>query len=127
MARACASAPLPAARGGTHSGCGVRAEMNDGTSTEETQEVALKILHTADWHLGRAFPSFAEADETKLTRARIDAVDRVFGLAESFGVNAVLCAGDLFDDPAPADSWWQGLLRLLERRNWSDRPVFLLP
>jgi DNA repair exonuclease SbcCD nuclease subunit len=94
---------------------------------EETQEVALKILHTADWHLGRAFPSFAEGDETKLTRARIDAVDRVLGLAESFGVDAVLCAGDLFDEPAPAESWWRGLLRLFERRTWRNRPVFLLP
>jgi DNA repair exonuclease SbcCD nuclease subunit len=94
---------------------------------EETQEVALKILHTADWHLGRAFPSFSEEDETKLTRARIDAVDRALGLAESFGVDAVLCAGDLFDDPAPAETWWRSLLRLFERRNWSDRPVFLLP
>jgi DNA repair exonuclease SbcCD nuclease subunit len=95
--------------------------------TEEIQEVALKILHTADWHLGRTFPSFAEADETKLTRARIDAVDRVLGLAESFGVHAVLCAGDLFDEPAPAESWWRSLLRLFERRNWQERPVFLLP
>jgi DNA repair exonuclease SbcCD nuclease subunit len=94
---------------------------------EETQEVALKILHTADWHLGRAFPSFSEEDETKLTRARIDAVDRALGLAESFGVDAVLCAGDLFDDPAPAETWWRSLLRLFERRNWSGRPVFLLP
>jgi DNA repair exonuclease SbcCD nuclease subunit len=94
---------------------------------EETQEVALKILHTADWHLGRAFPSFDEADETKLTRARVDAVGRILGLAESFGVNAVLCAGDLFDDPTPAESWWRGLLRLFERHNWTNRPVFLLP
>lgn len=91
------------------------------------EDVALKILHTADWHLGRAFPSFAEEDETKLTRARIDAVDRLLGLAESYAVDAVLCAGDLFDDPAPAESWWRGLLRLFERRNWPKRPVFLLP
>ncbi len=91
------------------------------------EDVALKILHTADWHLGLAFPSFAEEDETKLTRARIDAVDKLLGLAESYAVDAVLCAGDLFDDPAPADSWWQGLLRLFERRKWTTRPVFLLP
>jgi DNA repair exonuclease SbcCD nuclease subunit len=96
-------------------------------SMEETQEVALKILHTADWHLGRAFPSFSEEDETKLTRARIDAVDRALGLAESFAVDAVLCAGDLFDDPAPAETWWRSLLRLFERRSWRNRPVFLLP
>src|SRR5712692_8646095 len=93
----------------------------------EAQDVALKILHTADWHLGRRFSSFAEEDEKKLTRARIEAVDRVLGVAESYAVNAVLCAGDLFDDPTPADSWWQGLLKLFERRNWLNRPVFLLP
>ena len=49
----------------------------------EEKDVALKILHTADWHLGRRFPSFSEEDEAKLTRARIEAVDRLFGLAES--------------------------------------------
>jgi len=80
----------------------------------EEKDVALKILHTADWHLGRHFPSFSEEDETKLTRARIEAVDRLFGLAESYAVNAVLCAGDLFDDPRPSEIWWVGLLRLLE-------------
>ncbi|HXB70921.1 MAG TPA: DNA repair exonuclease [Candidatus Acidoferrales bacterium] len=96
-------------------------------TTKETEEVALKILHTADWHLGRRFSSFAEEDEVKLTRARIEAVDQLLGIAESFTVNAILCAGDLFDDPAPAENWWRGLLRLFERRQWRDRPVFLLP
>jgi len=94
---------------------------------EEERDVALKILHTADWHLGRGFPSFGDADETKLTRARLEAVERVLGLAESFAVQAVLCAGDLFDDPAPPETWWRELLRLFERRAWRDRPVFLLP
>lgn len=93
----------------------------------EDQEVALKILHTADWHLGRTFPSFAAADQPKLTRARIEAVDRLLGLAESYAVNAVLCAGDLFHEPVPADVWWRELLRLFERRKWTSRPVFLLP
>lgn len=94
---------------------------------EAQDDVALKILHTADWHLGRRFPSFTEEDEKKLTRARIEAVDRVFGVAENYAVDAVLCAGDLFDDPSPDVSWWQGLLKLFERRKWSNRPVFLLP
>jgi DNA repair exonuclease SbcCD nuclease subunit len=93
----------------------------------EEQDVALKILHTADWHLGRGFSSFRDEDQPKLTRARIEAVDKLLGLAENFGVNAVLCAGDLFHEPAPADTWWRELLRLFERRKWKDRPVFLLP
>lgn len=93
----------------------------------EEQDVALKILHTADWHLGLRFPSFGEEDGTKLTRARIEAVDRLLGIAESYTVNAVLCAGDIFDTPAPEGHWWKGLIQLFQRRNWSDRPVFLLP
>lgn len=93
----------------------------------EEQDVALKILHTADWHLGLRFPSFSEEDGKTLTRARLEAVERLLGVAENFSVNAVLCAGDLFDIPAPDEHWWKGLLQLFQRRNWRDRPVFLLP
>ena len=90
--------------------------------------MALKILHTADWHLGRSFPAFSEEDQKKLTRARIEAVDKLLGVAESYAVNAVLCAGDLFDDPVPDAAWWRELSRLFDRRRWSNgRPVFLLP
>ena len=101
--------------------------MTTQITTMEEQDVALKILHTADWHLGLRFPSFSEEDSRKLTLARIDAVDKLLGLAESYAVNAVLCAGDIFDTPAPEEVWWGRLLQLFERRNWQDRPVFLLP
>lgn len=90
-------------------------------------DVALKLLHTADWHLGMRFPSFSEEHQRTLMRARMDVLDSIFGAAESAGVDAVLCAGDLFDDPLPADPWWQGLLERLNARDWSQRPVFLLP
>jgi DNA repair exonuclease SbcCD nuclease subunit len=93
----------------------------------EEQDVALKILHTADWHLGLRFSSFGEEDGTRLTRARIEAVDKLLGVAESYAVDAVLCAGDLFDTPAPEEHWWKGLINVLRRRNWGNRPVFLLP
>ena len=91
------------------------------------EDVALKILHTADWHLGCRFRSFDDDQQYKLTRARLEAVERILGLAESCAVNAVLCAGDLFDEPAPADRWWRGLVDSFKRRDWRDRPVFLLP
>jgi len=32
----------------------------------------LRLLHTADWHLGRRFPSFPEEAQKKLSRARMD-------------------------------------------------------
>jgi DNA repair exonuclease SbcCD nuclease subunit len=96
-------------------------------TTAEEQDVALKILHTADWHLGLRFPSFGEEDGKRLTRARIEAVAKLLGVAESYSVNAVLCAGDLFDTPAPDEDWWKGLIHLFQQRSWRDRPVFLLP
>lgn len=95
--------------------------------TEGEDDVALKVLHTADWHLGRRFPSFGEADQRKLTRARLDVVDRILNVAESEGVHAVLCAGDLFDTPDPERVWWEELAKKLSKRAWTERPVFLLP
>jgi DNA repair exonuclease SbcCD nuclease subunit len=89
-------------------------------------EVIFKFLHTADWHLGKRFERFGQY-ETSLTRARLDVLDRVLGIAERYAVDAVLCAGDLFDDPFPKREWWEGVIKKLKNRSWSNRPVFLLP
>ena len=89
-------------------------------------DVALTLLHTADWHLGRRFPSFDHEQEMRLTRARLEVVARILDVAESRNVDAVLCAGDLFDEPAPEKQWWDGVLREFQRRRWR-RPVVLLP
>src|SRR5207245_1334610 len=75
----------------------------------ESVDVMLKILHTADWHLGRRFPSFPEEAQKKLSRARMDVIARILDVARRNSVNAVLCAGDLFDDPTPAPDFWEGL------------------
>jgi DNA repair exonuclease SbcCD nuclease subunit len=92
----------------------------------EADDVALKLLHTADWHLGRKFPSFPDADEQRLTRARLDVLDKILLVAEQRGVDAVLCAGDLFDEPSPDREWWEPVARKLA--GWRARiPMFLLP
>jgi DNA repair exonuclease SbcCD nuclease subunit len=92
----------------------------------EGDDVALKLVHTADWHLGRRFPSFDEADQPKLSRARLDVVDRILGVAEHNSADAVLCAGDLFDEPDPGREWWEPLAAKLGKQR-SSRPIFLLP
>ena len=89
--------------------------------------MALKLVHTADWHLGMTFPAFGADARLRLTRARLDVVDRILGVAERHQVQAVLCAGDLFDDPDPPRLWWEGLATKLSARRWDNRPVFLLP
>ena len=88
--------------------------------------MALTLVHTADWHLGKRFRSFSPEQELRLTRARLDVVGRILDLANSRNVDAVLCAGDLFDSPSPDPEWWEGVLAEFQRRDWS-RPVILLP
>ncbi len=95
-------------------------------TSPEADDVALKLLHTADWHLGRRFPSFDEADRITLTRARVDVLDRILQEAEHVGADAILCAGDLFDEPNPDREWWLPVATKLAAMK-SRRPVFLLP
>lgn len=90
-------------------------------------DVAFRLLHTADWHLGKRFPSFDEPAEKDLRRARLDVLSEVFAAATRSVVDAVLCAGDLFDEPNPSPDWWRGLLDILRRLPAGFPPVFLLP
>jgi DNA repair exonuclease SbcCD nuclease subunit len=87
----------------------------------------LKILHTADWHVGLSFKQFEPEDARKLSRDRLSVVDQILGRAEQYNVDAVLCAGDLFDTPQPNESWWRRLAESFNRRRSWTRPVVLLP
>lgn len=87
----------------------------------------LKILHTADWHLGRRFPSFPDEAQKKLSRARMDVIARILDVGRRNGVSAVLCAGDLFDDPTPSEDFWEGLAKILRDHPGPNVPVFLVP
>lgn len=89
-------------------------------------DIMLKLLHTADWHLGRVFRSFPEEHAKKLSRARFAVLERILAAADRYTVDAVLCAGDLFDEPNPPREWWEQTAALL-RKSAPTRPVFLLP
>src|SRR5207253_9512655 len=97
MARSTVSAALPEADR--------RAPAASGLPNRRRRWDMLKILHTADWHVGRSFGMFKEEDSRKLARDRVSVVDRILGLADYHNVNAVLCAGDLFDCSEPDESW----------------------
>ena len=90
-------------------------------------DVAFRLLHTADWHLGKRFPSFDESAEKDLRRARLDVLSEVFAAGTRSIVDAVLCAGDLFDEPNPGPDWWRGLLDILGTLPAGYPPVYLLP
>ena len=87
----------------------------------------LKLLHTADLHLGLESAQFDAEARRRLARARMDAVRTILNIAEQYAVDAVLWAGDIFDTPEPHEDWWRAFAKALsERANWT-RPVFLLP
>ena len=75
----------------------------------------------------RQFRSFPEEGAQKLTRARLEVLDRILLAADRHAVDAVLCAGDLFDEPLPLPEWWEQTAARLLQNALEDRPVFLLP
>src|SRR5580704_5884928 len=93
----------------------------------EQGEIVLRLLHTADWHLGRRFPLFPEDAQKKLSRARMDVIANILDVARRNSVHALLCAGDLFDDPQPEPDFWEGLARTLRERGAPHPPIFLIP
>lgn len=87
----------------------------------------LKLLHTADLHLGLEFGQVPSAVQRPLAQARLAVVDAILGVARRHDVAAVLWAGDVFDKPDPHEDWWRGFAaKLASQRDWT-RPVVLLP
>ncbi len=60
--------------------------------------MSIRILHTADWQLGRSFAGLPAEAAPLLREARFDAVRTLARLARERRVDAVLVAGDVFDD-----------------------------
>jgi DNA repair exonuclease SbcCD nuclease subunit len=87
----------------------------------------LKLLHTADLHLGLESAQFEPDARRRLARARLDVSRNILSVAEQYAVDAVLWAGDIFDTPEPSEDWWRGFASVLTSRHGWSRPVVLLP
>ena len=70
----------------------------------------MKILHTADWHLGKRLDRFSRLEEQILV------LDEIVAIADDQKVDLVLIAGDLFDNFNPSveaiDLFYKTLKRL---------------
>ena len=87
--------------------------------------MTFKFIHTADWHIGKAFASFEPEKASVLREARFTAVERIVGHARAFGAGHVLVAGDIFDSPGLPDATLRKLLARLKAA--PDLDWFLLP
>ncbi|WP_291728198.1 metallophosphoesterase family protein [Bernardetia sp.] len=78
----------------------------------------MKILHTADWHLGKKLGDFSRLEEQK------EVLDELCQIADAQNVDVVLIAGDLFDIPLPSNEANQLFLKTLQRLSKNaSRPV----
>lgn len=56
----------------------------------------MKILHTADWHLGKKLDNFSRLEEQRVV------LEEICMIADAQDVDAVIVAGDLFDNFNPS-------------------------
>ncbi|MEL6317495.1 MAG: DNA repair exonuclease [Pseudomonadota bacterium] len=63
-----------------------------------------RLIHSADWQLGRAFSGFGPDLGPQLRQARIDAIESLAELAREQGAEQVLVAGDVFDTETPSNA-----------------------
>ncbi len=88
------------------------------------QRTMRKLLHTADWQIGKTFGQFSPEDAAILTESRFQAVEALAALAAGRQVDAILVAGDVFDMQSVSD---RTLHRLFHAMSGYGGPWLLLP
>ena len=86
--------------------------------------MALRLLHTADWQIGKIHSQFESDDASALFEARFKVIERLAEQATKHVVAAVLVAGDVFDAQTVSD---KTLRRLFNAMQGFQGPWVLLP
>lgn len=84
----------------------------------------IRLLHTADWQIGKCYGQFEPDDAALLAEARFDTVERLAALALEQQVDLVLVAGDVFDAQGVAD---KTIHRLFHAMRGFAGPWVLIP
>lgn len=81
----------------------------------------MKILHTADWHLGKRLDRFSRLEEQILV------MDEIVQIADEQNVDVILIAGDLFDNFNPSVEAIELFYKTLKRLSLNGkRPVIAI-
>ena len=86
--------------------------------------MSIQILHTADWQIGKQFANVPGDPGAALRLQRLETVAAIAALAAAKNVDAVLVAGDVFDDNAVSDDT---LRRTINGMTAYGGPWILLP
>ncbi len=99
-------------------------EQHRPVSAAPVRAVSLTLLHTADWQIGKRFASLAGDAGAVLRTQRLETIKALATLASERCVNAVLVAGDVFEDNAVSD---ETLRRTMNALAGFEGPWVLLP
>lgn len=81
----------------------------------------MKILHTADWHLGKRLDRFSRLEE------QISVMEEIIAIADEEQVDLVLVAGDLFDNFNPSVEAVELFYKTLKRLSQNGkRPIIAI-
>lgn len=81
----------------------------------------MKILHTADWHLGKKLDRFSRLEE------QVSVMEEIITIADEEQANLILVAGDLFDNFNPAVEAVELFYKTLKRLSQNGkRPVIVI-
>jgi len=83
-----------------------------------------RFIHSADWQLGARFSQFGARAEA-LRHARLNTLCRTLSLARQHAADAVLIAGDLFEDNQISDSLVLSVIDVF--REFPELPIYILP
>lgn len=84
----------------------------------------MKLLHSADWQLGKCFKQFGDK-APELRQARFDTLRRALQMARDRHVDAFVIAGDLFEDNEIDDATVCAAVSIFAE--FSEVPIFILP
>ncbi|QQE50493.1 metallophosphoesterase [Corynebacterium urealyticum] len=85
---------------------------------------SVRFLHTSDWQIGMGRRFLGEDNQRLFDEARLAAVEKLFAVADDRQCEAIVVAGDVFDDNLLAEKTWTRILDVL--RN-APVPIYLLP
>lgn len=81
----------------------------------------MRILHTADWHLGKRLDHYSRLEEQILV------MDEIVAIADENNIDMVIVAGDLFDNFNPSTEAVELFYKTLKRlSNQGKRPVIAI-
>jgi DNA repair exonuclease SbcCD nuclease subunit len=84
----------------------------------------MKLLHTADWQLGKCFKQFGDK-ASELRQVRFETLRRALQTARDKQVDAFVVAGDLFEDNEVDDSIVRSAIDIFAA--FAEMPVLILP